>query len=106
MAISSRLHAAPTKVELASLADHVRTAFVFLDSYTALRTSTHIVGQGEASECAFLLIATGPTFVPRLLALPAGVLLTVLALDLDLSFLLSSDIFLALEIRAPDLVII
>jgi len=58
----------------------MRTAFIFLDSHSAERTSTNIVGQAETLKLRLLRAAAAATFVPRLLALKAGMLAAVSAL--------------------------
>ena len=80
----------------------MRATCVFLDSHTASRTPSHVVCKSEAGEGPALLIVAPTTLVPWLLALEAGELLAVLALNLTLSFALPRDVFLALEIWAPD----
>ena len=87
MFIPKCAHTAPAEVKIASLAAHVRTPSVFLDSNTAVWTSSHVSGQREAREGALLLIIAFSALMPRLLALEASEVPAVLALNLLVSLL-------------------
>ena len=94
-------HAAPAEATVATTAGHVGTPIVFLDLYSALGASAHILGQREAPESASLLIIALTTLVPGLVALETGSAAAVVTLKLvALADLL--DLFLARKTRAPD----
>ena len=100
--IIERTHAAPTEVETASLAAHMRASSIFLNPNTTLWTSSHVFAQCEASKGPCLLIIALSALMPRLLALKASEVTAVLALDLNISLLKPCNIFFTLQIGTPE----
>ena len=95
-------HAAPAEIIIASLALHVRTTFVFLNSYFTFRTSANVICQCEANESTFLLIVALTTFVPRLLTLEAGEMIAMCTCNLYLALIATLYIFLTLQVGTPN----
>ena len=75
------LHAAPTKVKLASMALHVRTATVFFDPYFAFRTFSDISSQEKALKICFIFTSTLSFSMPWFLALETSLGSALIALN-------------------------
>ena len=95
-----RAHAAPTKLIVASLADHSSTSCVFLNHCPTLRALSQIFCNRKTNKRAFILTVTAPTLMPRLLTFKAGQLITVGAQEF-IQVVFPLNFPLALVVRAP-----
>lgn len=83
MPSSTRSHATPTEIVIASKANHAWTPSIFLNPHMTFRTFTHIVCKCEKLKSLLLLRATGSTLVPGSLTLEAGELTAVGAFEFE-----------------------